>query len=160
MVWRGRGRRARTSHTSQPSLPDHVLNHSGLARGLCVKDCLSFEQCPPTKNSPTGAVCFTTIAWWAVGYGLAFGNAFGSPQQPFGGAFPTGGSYWWPEMPCEAFWFFEYSLATIVMAIVAGMVAERAAVQFFLWMVEFFWPLRRINFYGAGRGIIRTYYTY
>ncbi len=78
-----------------------------------------------------GDILFGTVAWWMIGYGMAFGDANADEAGDFwakeGNIFPnietTGG---------HAFWYFQFSFAATSTTIVSGMIAERAVIRTYL----------------------------
>lgn len=56
--------------------------------------------CVMIKN--LGDIIFGTMAWWGMGYGLAFANVDAGAEP--GTFFPSGESYFFPDVPNEAMW--------------------------------------------------------
>ncbi len=105
-----------------------------------------------------GDIILGTMAFWFLGYGLAFAEYDATPD----GVDPNGN--WWPvdyhkgvivpEIPNEAFWFFQYSFAATATTIVSGMIAERNIIRVYLDMVMvitgFVYPISAYWVWGSG----------
>lgn len=75
--------------------------------------------------------CFAALAYYAFGYAIMFGG-----QGPFVGTygwFMVGAANPAPNVPIEAFWFFQAVFAGAAATIVAGAVAERMRFVAYLW---------------------------
>ena len=85
-----------------------------------------------------GDVIFGGMAWWTLGYGIAFGNNGDVEQSvPAGMGFASGINLLFPPIWDHGFWFFQYSFAATSTTIVSGMIAERARLGFYL-LTSFF----------------------
>ena len=127
-----------------------ALVESGLCR---VKNCVNVLA----KNYVVFAV--SSIAFWAVGFGLMFGN--GNPLVGMTGFFPSlvnGSSSFsaldWTVVPMSAKFFFQLVFAGTAATIVSGAVAERikfgAFIVFSVFMTAFLYPVAGHWIWGGG----------
>ncbi len=104
-------------------------------------------------------VAVSTLAFWAAGFGLMFGN--GTPFVGLNGLFPTfvGASPFfksleWASVPLAAKFFFELVFADTAITIVSGIVVERmkfsAYMLFSILMVLFLYPVTGHWAWGGG----------
>jgi Amt family ammonium transporter len=113
------------------------------------------------------AFAITTIVFWAIGFGLMFGDGtslFGINGFFLGGSdtSPNSGSDYegvfhalsWANIPLQAKFFFQLMLAGIPLSIVAGAVAERiqflAFLCFSVLLVGFIYPIAGHWIWGDG----------
>lgn len=113
------------------------------------------------------AFAITTIVFWAIGFGLMFGDGtslFGINGFFLGGSdtSPNSGSDYegvfhalsWANIPLQAKFFFQLVLAGIPLSIVAGAVAERiqflAFLCFSVLLVGFIYPIAGHWIWGDG----------
>jgi len=89
-----------------------------------------------------GDIILGSMAFWILGYGLAFAEIEYLALHPEEEAdsnyvIPTLASPILPDLQSDAFFFFQYSFAATATTIVSGMIAERAVIRIYLAMVIF-----------------------